>query len=67
MTLCPPLKCVRLVVPKRGPVKTIVILGRVKPGNPLLSPVEVTIDVGNQCVSGQLTPQAKGKRGAGFP
>jgi uncharacterized repeat protein (TIGR01451 family) len=67
MTLCPPLKCVRLVVPKGGPVNTIVILGRVKPGNPLLSPVEVTIDAGNQCVSGQLTLQPKGKRGAGFP
>ncbi len=67
MTLCPPLKCVRLIVPKSGPAKAIVILGRVKPGGPLLSPTEITIEAGNQCVSGQLTLQPKGKRGAGFP
>jgi hypothetical protein len=67
MTLCPPLKCVRLVVPKKGPGKAIVILGRVKPGEPLLSTVKITIDTGNQCVSGQLTLHPKGKRGAGFP
>jgi hypothetical protein len=29
--------------------------------------VEITIDAGNQCVSGRLTLQPKGKRGAGFP
>ena len=67
MTLCPPLKCVRLIVPKSGPAKAIVILGRVKPGGPLLSPTEITIEAGNQCVSGQLSLHPKGKRGAGFP
>jgi hypothetical protein len=44
-----------------------VILGRVKPGGPLLSRMELTIDAGNQCMSGQLSLQPKGKRGAGFP
>jgi hypothetical protein len=44
-----------------------VILGRVKPGGPLLSPMQITIDAGNQCVSGQLTLKPKGTRGTGFP
>jgi hypothetical protein len=67
MTLCPPIRCVRIVVPKHGPAKATVILGRVKPGGPLLSPMQITIDAGSQCVSGQLSLQPKGKRGAGFP
>ena len=67
MTLCPPIRCVRIVVPKHGPAKATIILGRVKPGGPLLSPMQITIDAGSQCVSGQLSLQPKGKRGAGFP
>jgi len=63
MTLCPPIRCVRIVVPSTGPV----ILGRVKPGGPRLSPMEITIDAGNQCVSGQLSLKPKGTHGAGFP
>jgi uncharacterized repeat protein (TIGR01451 family) len=67
MTLCPPVRCVRIVVPKHGPAKVTLILGRVKPGGPLLQPMEITLDAGNQCVSGQLSLQPKGKRGASFP
>ena len=66
MTLCPPIRCVRLVIPKNGPAKTTVILGRVKPGSPLLMPLEITLEAGNQCVSGPLSLQPKGKLGAGF-
>ncbi len=67
MTLCPPIKCVRLVVPRTGPAKATVILGRMKPGSPLLSPVEITIDTGSQCAAGRLSLQPKGKHGAGLP
>jgi len=67
MTLCQPIRCVRLVIPKNGPAKTTVILGRVKPGSPLLMPLEITLEAGNQCVSGPLSLQPKGKLGAGFP
>jgi hypothetical protein len=67
MTLCPPLRCVKLTLPKKGPAKATVIVGRVKPGSTLLTPAEVTIEAGNQCASGQLTLRPKGKRGAVFP
>jgi large repetitive protein len=67
MTLCPPLRCVKLAVPKNGQARATVIVGRVKPGSPLLSSAEVTIDAGSQCASGQLTLHPKGKRGAVFP
>jgi hypothetical protein len=43
MTLCPPIRCVRILVPKHGPAKATLILGRVGPGGPLLSPMEITM------------------------
>jgi hypothetical protein len=55
-----------LVIPSTE-AKAAVILGPVKPGAPLLSPMEITVDAGNQCASGNLSLQPKGKRGAGFP
>ena len=67
MTLCLPLRCVKLTLPKKGPAKATVIVGRVKPGSQLLMPAEVTIDAGNQCVAGELALHPKGKRGAVFP
>ena len=67
MTLGPPLRCVKLAVPKNGLAKATVIVGRVKPGSQLLTPAEVTIDAGNQCVAGELALHPKGKRGAVFP
>jgi len=36
-------------------------------GSELLEPMELTIEAGNQCVSGQLSLQSKSTRGAGFP
>jgi uncharacterized repeat protein (TIGR01451 family) len=66
-TLCPPLRCVRLAMPKTGPATATVILGRTKPGSPFLTPVEVTISAGNQCTSGQLILRPTARHGAAFP
>jgi uncharacterized repeat protein (TIGR01451 family) len=67
MTHCPPIRCVRLVVPKQGPARATIIVGRVKPGSPMLSPLDITMRADNQCAAGSLTLQPKRKGGAVFP
>jgi len=67
MTLCPPIKCLSIAVPKKGQPRATIIVGRVKPGGPMLSPLQITISADNQCAAGPLTLQPKAHGGAGFP
>ena len=67
LTICPPIKCVKLAFPKNGPPRVTVIAGGVQPGGSLLSPAEITLSAGGQCTTGSMTLRQKGKRGAVFP
>ena len=67
LTICPPIKCVKLAFPKNGPPRVTVIAGGVQPGGSLLSPVEITLSAGGQCTTGSLSLRPKGKHGAVFP
>ena len=54
----------RLVLPKKGQTGVIFTVAGVKPGSPLLSPLEITLNVDDQCAAGPLSlPQkAQGRR-----
>jgi hypothetical protein len=67
ITICPPIKCLKLVLPKNGPPRVTIIAGRVAPGSALLSPVQITLSAGGQCTAGPMSLRPKGKRGAVFP
>ncbi len=64
MTVCPPIRCVKLTMPKKGPPRATIIAGRVKPGSQLLSPLQITISADDQCAAGAVTIQssARGRR-----
>ncbi len=67
MTLCPPIKCLSISVPKKGQPRATIIVGRVKPGGPMLTPLQITISANNQCAAGPLTLQPKAHGRAAFP
>src|SRR4029077_11594191 len=63
-TVCPPISCVRLVLPRNGPARATIIAGPVRRGDPLSSKLEVTVSSSQQCPSGQLSPAPnKAKKG----
>jgi hypothetical protein len=63
-TVCPPIKCMRLVLPKKGQPGAIINAAGVQPGSPLLSPLEITLNMDDQCAAGPLSLQqtAQGRR-----
>jgi hypothetical protein len=67
MTVCPGIRCVKLTLPKKGPPRATIIAGRVKPGGPMLTPLQITISANNQCAAGPLTLQPKAHGRAAFP
>jgi hypothetical protein len=67
LTVCPPIKCMRLALPTNGQPATTIIAAGVTPGSPLLSPVEITVKVDDQCAAGPLSPPQKATVGTVFP
>jgi hypothetical protein len=67
VTLCPPIKCLSFALPKKGQPRMTIIAGRVQPGGPLLSPLEITVSAGDQCAAGPLTLQSKATGQVVFP
>ena len=67
MTVCPGIRCVKLTLPKKGQPRATIIAGRVKPGGPMLTPLQITISADNQCAAGPLTLQPKAHGAVGFP
>jgi hypothetical protein len=59
VTVCPPIKCMRLVLPKKGQPRAIINAVGVQPGSPLLSPLEITLNMDDQCAAGPLSLQQK--------
>ncbi len=66
-SVCPPVSCVRLALPKNRPPRATIIAGGVERDGLLSSMLEITMSSGKQCVSGQLGLRPKGKRGGVFP
>jgi len=67
LTVCPPIRCMRLVLPTKGQPATTIIAAGVTPGSPLLSPVEITVNVDDQCAAGPLSLPQKATVGTVFP
>jgi hypothetical protein len=67
VTLCPPIKCLSLALPKKGQPRMTITAGRVQPGSPLLSPLEITVSAADQCATGPLTLQPKAHGRVVFP
>src|SRR5262249_36800732 len=67
MTLCPPIKCLSFALPKTGPAHVTIIAGHVKPGSPLLSPLQITLGADNQCAAGPLSLRQKANGREVFP
>jgi hypothetical protein len=66
-TVCPPIKCMRLVLPKKGQPRAIINAAGVQPGSPLLSPLDVTLSIDDQCAAGPLSLQQKVRGRRVFP
>jgi hypothetical protein len=67
LTICPPIKCLRLALPKNGQPRMSITAGGVKPGSPLPSPLEITVSAAGQCEAGPLTLQPKATGGVVLP
>ena len=67
ITLCPPIKCMRLALPKKGLPHMTINGGRVQSASPLLSPLEITVSAADQCAAGPLTLQPKATGRVVFP
>ena len=67
ITVCPPIKCMRLELPKKGQPRMTINGGRVQSASPLLSPLEITVSAANQCAAGPLTLQPKATGRVVFP
>jgi uncharacterized repeat protein (TIGR01451 family) len=62
MTVCPSVRCVKLVLPKKGAERATIILGHAS-ASTARSPIEITMSAGNQCTQGQVSvrPRASGR------
>ncbi len=68
MTICPPLRCLSLALPRKGQPRTTIIVGRVKPGSPfLVPPLEITLSADDQCAAGPVSLQQKAHGRMVFP
>jgi hypothetical protein len=67
LTVCPPIKCLSLTLPKKGKTRATITAARVKPGSPLLSPLEITVSMADQCAAGPLSPPQKATGRRVFP
>jgi len=66
-TLCPPIKCLSLALPKKGQTRATITMAGMTPGSPLLSPLEITFNVDDQCAAGPLSLQQKAGGRRVFP
>jgi Right handed beta helix region len=66
MTVCPPIKCLSLTLPKKGQTRATITMAGMTP-SPLLSPLEITFNVDDQCAAGPLSMQQKATRRRVFP
>src|SRR5262249_45045103 len=57
LTVCPPIKCMSLSLSNKGQTGATITAAGVKPGSELLSPLEVTLNMDDQCAAGPLSLQ----------
>jgi hypothetical protein len=67
ITVCPPIKCLSLALPKKGQTRATMTMAGMTPGSPLLSPLEITFNVDDQCAAGPLSLQQKAGGRRVFP
>jgi hypothetical protein len=67
LTVCPPIKCLSLALPKKGQTRATITMAGMTPGSPLLSPLEITFNVDDQCAAGPLSLQQKAGGRRVFP
>src|SRR5262249_17593705 len=67
LTVCPPIKCMSLSLSNKGQTGATITAAGVKPGSELLSPLEVTLNMDDQCAAGPLSLQQKVRGRRGFP
>jgi len=59
LTVCPPIKCMSLSLSNKGQTGATITAAGVQPGSPLLSPLEITLSMDDQCAAGPLSLQQK--------
>ena len=67
ITVCPPIKCLSLALPKKGQTRATITMAGMTPGSPLLSPLEITFNMDDQCAAGPLSLQQKAQGRRVFP
>jgi Right handed beta helix region len=67
LTVSPPIKCLSLSLPSKGKTGATITAAGVKPGSPLMSPLEITLNIDHQCAAGPLSVQQKAEGWRVFP
>jgi hypothetical protein len=67
LTASPPIRCLCLALPGKGQTGATITMAGVKPGSPLLSPLEITLSMDGQCAAGPLSLQQKATGRRVFP